>query len=91
MLVWIEKIFAKQTKQDGDKLVDIIYCLSIIVIEGDEDLLDGRRAAQGLLSDSSGLNEAVNEVPGEPKDRLRHLIGVSTRPADCSSHLERVN
>ena len=70
VLVRINKIFAQQTEQDCHGLVDVVHCPTVSVIERDEDLKDSRWSVQHILRDPGRLNESVDEVPGQPKDRL---------------------
>ena len=45
VLVCVDEIFAQQTNQDCDSLVDIVHCPAVSIVERDEDLKDSWRSA----------------------------------------------
>ena len=44
VLVCVDEIFAQQTEQDCDGLVDIVHCPAVSSVERDEDFKDSRRS-----------------------------------------------
>ncbi len=84
--VRVYKIFSEQTEENSHSLVNVVQCLAMVSLQGHEDLHDCGGSSQNFFSLSRGVEQAVHEVPGQPQKRLGHLVVLTARTADCSSH-----